>query len=239
MVRGLPRRELVASVEALQGMLFIPQLLPEFDRFGAFFLTRETRDTHIVVLGNHRGLKLYRGLTLGSCLAQMLVGHRESLFLHAMSPEDRGLLGCPDLELRWVLRQLLPTCDNFTVGRLTFLGYVLFPDVDIDGSIGLVEAALVQSGPLIHLRSIWAHGSDPLQVLGLSYRRVLAIVGFCPSGQRAVQSLAELGASKFMCIFSDGMQRLLLRCGHVLEWLTLVLLAGAMRGGTGIFIALR
>ena len=88
MVRGLPRRELIASVETLQSMLFIPQLLPEFDRLRAFFLPRETRDAHIVVLSDHRGLKLNRGLTLGSRLAQMLVGHRESLFLHAMSPED-------------------------------------------------------------------------------------------------------------------------------------------------------
>ena len=88
MMRGLPRRELVASVETLQGMLVIPQLLPEFDRLRTFFLPRVIWDAHIVVLRDHRGLKLNRGLTLGSRLAQMLVGHRQSLFLHAMSPED-------------------------------------------------------------------------------------------------------------------------------------------------------
>lgn len=88
MMRGLPRRKLAASVETLHGMLVIPKLLPEFDRLRTFFLPRETRDTHIVVLGDHGGLKLYRGLTLGCRLAQMLVGHRESLFLHSMSRED-------------------------------------------------------------------------------------------------------------------------------------------------------
>jgi len=75
MMRGLPCRKLAASVETLHGMLVIPQLLPEFDRLRTFFLPRETRDSHIVVLGNHGGLKLYWGLTLGGCLAQMLVGH--------------------------------------------------------------------------------------------------------------------------------------------------------------------
>lgn len=88
MMRGLPRRELAASVETLHGMLVIPQLLPEFYRLRTFFLPRETRDAHIVVLGDHGGLKLYWGLTLGGRLAQMLVGHRESLFLHSMSRED-------------------------------------------------------------------------------------------------------------------------------------------------------
>jgi hypothetical protein len=88
MMRGLPRRELVASVETLHGMLVIPQLLPKFDRLRTLFLLRETRDAHVVVLGNHRGLKLYWGLTLCGSLAHVLVGHRESLFFHSMSRED-------------------------------------------------------------------------------------------------------------------------------------------------------